>query len=192
MTSSRRAEPPFTLSELIKEVKLCVGPELQKSLDSIHEKLVHVNRPGAINEAEAAKQLKDLVGGAILQQAGLSVMNLKKGHLPHGWISYKDEASKRPFYYNVHTKETTWFDPSKPTPLSRRAHSGDAPSLRAEPSALNINVAQKGHHVDAPWNHMIPPPPPGAPGGESSAEFEDAAPFPDTMGRNSAAMHGDL
>ena len=39
-------------------------------------------------------------------QAGLSVMNAQKGVLPHGWLEYTDEASGRPYYYNVHTKVT--------------------------------------------------------------------------------------
>ncbi len=46
----------------------------------------------------------EMVGSTVVQQAGLSVMNAQKGVLPHGWLEYTDEASGRPYYYNVHTK----------------------------------------------------------------------------------------
>ena len=29
-----------------------------------------------------------------------------------GWLEYTDEASGRPYYYNVHTKATTWYKPT--------------------------------------------------------------------------------
>ena len=37
-------------------------------------------------------------------QAGLSVMNLQNGVLPHGWLEYMDESSGRPYYFNVHNQ----------------------------------------------------------------------------------------
>ena len=54
-------------------------------------------------------------------QAGLSVMNAQKGVLPHGWLEYIDDNSGRPYYYNVHTRETTWRaqQPLSPSRLSR-------------------------------------------------------------------------
>ena len=54
-----------------------------------------------------------LVGSTIVQQAGLSVMNVQKGTLPHGWLEYTDERSGRSYYYNVHSKTTTWYKPKK-------------------------------------------------------------------------------
>ena len=43
-------------------------------------------------------------------------MNAQKGVLPHGWLEYADEASGRPYYFNVHTKVTTWYKPSGVVP----------------------------------------------------------------------------
>jgi len=99
----------ISCSTLIKEVKLCVGPEHQKALDSLYEKLTSHQLPAE----QAVKQLMELVGSTVVQQAGLSVMNSQKGTLPHGWLEYIDEASGRPYYYNVHTKITTWYKPSQ-------------------------------------------------------------------------------
>ena len=66
------------------------------------------NRPacGPLNPPHACLT-NPQVGSTIVQQAGLSVMNAQKGVLPHGWLEYSDEASGRPYYYNVHTKVTT-------------------------------------------------------------------------------------
>lgn len=52
----------------------------------------------------------ELVGSTIVQQAGLSVMNAQKGVLPHGWLEYVDDASGRPYYYNVSNRGAaqTW------------------------------------------------------------------------------------
>lgn len=97
----------ISCSQLIKEVKLCVGAEHQENLDSLYEKLTSQQVPAN----QAVKQLMELVGSTIVQQAGLSVMNTQKGTLPHGWLEYIDEASGRPYYYNVHTKATTWYKP---------------------------------------------------------------------------------
>eukprot|EP00965_Chrysotila_dentata_P172320 5687401-Pleurochrysis_carterae.AAC.1 len=45
-------------------------------------------------------------------------MNLQKGLLPHGWLEYMDDATGRPYFYNVHAKITTWDKPKAPmTPL---------------------------------------------------------------------------
>ena len=48
-------------------------------------------------------------------------MNAQKGVLPHGWLEYIDDNSGRPYYYNVHTRETTWRaqQPLSPSRLSR-------------------------------------------------------------------------
>lgn len=98
----------ISCSTLIKEVKLCVGDDHQAKLDALYEKLTNHELP-----AEAAvKQLMELVGSTAVQQAGLSVMNHQKGVLPHGWLEYIDDASGRPYYFNVHTKVTTWYKPA--------------------------------------------------------------------------------
>ena len=65
-----------------------------------------------------------MVGSTIVQQAGLSVMNAQKGVLPHGWLEYSDEASGRPYYYNVHTKVTTWYQPTGVVPPPPPAEGG--------------------------------------------------------------------
>ena len=97
----------ISCSALIRETKLCVGPELLEALDKLLATLA-----ARENLAEIAlRQLMELVGSTIVQQAGLSVMNAQKGVLPHGWLEYVDEASGRPYYYNVHTRETTWYKP---------------------------------------------------------------------------------
>jgi len=101
----------ISCSTLIKEVKLCVGAEHQAALDTLYEKLTSHQLPAE----QAVKHLMELVGSTVVQQAGLSVMNSQKGTLPHGWLEYQDEASGRPYYYNVHTKVTTWYKPSAPT-----------------------------------------------------------------------------
>lgn len=52
-------------STLIKEVKLCVGPEPQKALDLLYEKLTTHQMPAE----QAVKQLMELVGSTVVQQA---------------------------------------------------------------------------------------------------------------------------
>lgn len=104
--------PRALRSTLIKEVKLCVGPEHLPALDALYEKLTSQQIPAEM----AVKQLMELVGSTIVQQAGLSVMNSQKGVLPHGWLEYTDEGSGRPYYYNVHTKVTTWYKPTGAVP----------------------------------------------------------------------------
>ena len=88
-----------------------VGAHLP-ALDALYEKLTSQQIPAEM----AVKQLMELVGSTIVQQAGLSVMNSQKGVLPHGWLEYTDEGSGRPYYYNVHTKVTTWYKPTGAVP----------------------------------------------------------------------------
>lgn len=126
----------ISCSQLIKEVKLCVGPEQQGDLDSLYEKLTSQ----AIPAEQAVKNLMELVGSTIVQQAGLSVMNTQKGTLPHGWLEYTDEASGRPYYYNVHTKVTTWYKPTggPAPPPPPKSESNDM---------MNIEFALETHSV---------------------------------------------
>ena len=104
-------EPDVTVfiscTTLIKEVKLCVDAKQHPPLDALLDNLV--NRK--IAAEEAVKHLQTLVGTTLVQQAGMSVKNAKTGTLPHGWLEYTDERSGRPYYYNVHTRTTTWYKP---------------------------------------------------------------------------------
>ena len=100
----------ISCSALIRETKLCVGGEHQAELDSLLSRLA----AREIQAEAAVKQLMAIVGSTIVKQAGLSAINLQKGILPHGWIEYIDDATRRPYYYNVHTKETTWYKPEAP------------------------------------------------------------------------------
>ena len=102
----------ISCSTLIKEVKLCVGKDLHPGLDSLYDRLTSHEIPAE----QAVRLLMEMVGSTVVQQAGLSVMNAQKGVLPHGWLEYQDEASGRPYYYNVHTKVTTWYKPTGAVP----------------------------------------------------------------------------
>ena len=102
----------ISCSTLIKEVKLCVDASQHPPLDALYDKLTAHEIPAE----QAVRQLMELVGSTVVQQAGLSVMNAQKGVLPHGWLEYTDEASGRPYYYNVHTKVTTWYKPTGNVP----------------------------------------------------------------------------
>ena len=100
----------ISCSAMIRETKLCVGRELQEPLD----KLLTTLAAREILAELAVKQLMELVGSTIVQQAGLSVMNAQKGVLPHGWLEYVDEAS-RPYYYNVHSARRPGTSRSRPS-----------------------------------------------------------------------------
>ena len=99
----------ISCTTLIKEVKLCVDAKQHPPLDALLDNLV--NRK--IAAEEAVKHLQTLVGTTLVQQAGMSVKNAKTGTLPHGWLEYTDERSGRPYYYNVHSRTTTWYKPKK-------------------------------------------------------------------------------
>jgi len=134
----------ISCSTLIKEVKLCVEQKHQQGLDSLYEKLTLHRLPAE----QAVKQLMEMVGSTVVQQAGLSVMNFQKGTLPHGWLEYIDEASSRPYYYNVHKKLTTWYKPAEgnaavaPPPAPEKATSADA--IGVSMSLETHNVAMTG------------------------------------------------
>jgi len=136
-TTSGQKTVFISCSTLIKEVKLCVGTEHQKALDSLYEKLTSHQLPAE----QAVKQLMELVGSTVVQQAGLSVMNSQKGTLPHGWLEYIDEASGRPYYYNVHTKVTTWYKPS-PTGAAP-----PPPPSKDEADGIGIEMTLETHTV---------------------------------------------
>jgi len=74
-------------------------------------------------------------------------MNAQKGVLPHGWLEYSDEASGRPYYYNVHTKVTTWYKPSgavPPPPPVEPAGEEEAGMINLDCSLTTHNVAMTG------------------------------------------------
>ena len=51
-----------------------------------------------------------------VEQAGLVIANAHQGTLPEGWVEYFDKETNRCYYYNVHTKTTTWYKPRKDKP----------------------------------------------------------------------------
>jgi len=99
----------ISCTTLIKEVKLCVDASKHPPLDALLDNLVNHKIAAEV----AVKHLQQLVGTTLVQQAGMSVKNAKTGVLPHGWLEYTDERSGRSYYYNVHTKTTTWYKPKK-------------------------------------------------------------------------------
>ena len=66
-----------------------MGAESQADLDALYAKLTAHELPAE----QAVKQLMEMVGSTIVQQAGLSVMNAQKGVLPHGWL--EDDGERR-------------------------------------------------------------------------------------------------
>lgn len=131
----------ISCSTLIREVKLCVSTDQHAALDSLYDKLTAHEIPAE----QAVKVLMEMVGSTVVQQAGLSVMNAQKGVLPHGWLEYTDEASGRPYYYNVHTKVTTWYKPTgtvppPPPPKGEEANDGISVDVTFE----THNVAMSG------------------------------------------------
>lgn len=116
----------ISAATLIKEVKLCVGEEQLERLDALFAKLT----AHAIPADQAVKNLIGLVGLELVQQAGLSVMNCRKRVLPHGWLEYTDKApgrADRPYFFNIHTKVTTWYKPTSgpPPPVDYDMDVGD-------------------------------------------------------------------
>lgn len=132
-TAKKETTVFISCTTLIKEVKLCVDEKQHATLEALLEKLV--NRK--IAAEEAVKHLQALVGTTLVQQAGMSVKNAKTGVLPHGWLEYTDERSGRPYYFNVHTRTTTWYKPKKDD-ISDAAKAADflrAPSGASKGSA---------------------------------------------------------
>jgi len=128
----------ISCSTLIKEVKLCVDASNHPQLDSLYSKLTNHEIPAE----QAVRMLMELVGSTVVQQAGLSVMNAQKGVLPHGWLEYTDEASGRPYYYNVHTKVTTWYKPTGVVPPPP-----PEPSDESGAGMINLDCTLETHNV---------------------------------------------
>ncbi len=131
----------ISCSALIRETKLCVGPELQEALDTLLATLA-----ARENLAElAVRQLMELVGSIIVQQAGMSVMNARTGVLPRGWLEYVDEASGCPYYYNVHERETTWYRPTPPEKPMAVEHS----------DGEQLNTMGETHTIAPAWHRSV-------------------------------------
>jgi len=138
----------ISCTTLIKEVKLCVDASKHPPLDALLDNLVNHK----IAAEEAVKHLQTLVGTTLVQQAGMSVKNAKTGVLPHGWLEYTDERSGRAYFYNVHTKTTTWYKPKKED-VAEAAKASDllaakSPDRGSETEEnVNLTVEVKTHTV---------------------------------------------
>jgi len=139
----------ISCTTLIKEVKLCVDASKHPPLDALLDNLVNHK----IAAEEAVKNLQTLVGTTLVQQAGMSVKNAKTGVLPHGWLEYSDERSGRAYFYNVHTKTTTWYKPKKDDVAEAakasevlKGKEGDRASAE-DSENVNLNVELKTHTV---------------------------------------------
>ena len=131
-------EPLTLICPFNSQVKLCVGNERHAALDGLYDKLTNHQIPAE----QAVRLLMEMVGSTIVQQAGLSVMNAQKGVLPHGWLEYTDEASGRSYFYNVHTKVTTWYKPTGAVPPPPPASTGSG-----EEMMINMDCTMESHNV---------------------------------------------
>jgi len=102
-------------SQLIVESKRIIGTDtgLDEQLDSLYAKLKAKELPSQT----ALQQLIQMVGQTTVEQAGLVIANAQQGGgLPDGWVEYWDPNAHRYYYYNVHTKTTTWTKPKRDRP----------------------------------------------------------------------------
>jgi len=133
----------LSASALIKEVKLCVPLLQHAALDSLCERL----HRRELDPDAAVAALVELVGTSLAQQASLSITNAHQGILPHGWIEYQTASPEsHPYYYNVHTKVTTWNKPtgSIPPPPPREQEDDAPDSVRIEVAIETHDVAMTG------------------------------------------------
>ena len=101
-------------SQLIVESKKIVGSAagLDEKLDELYAALKAKTLPSK----QALTQLMEIVGQTTVEQAGLVIANAQRGALADGWVEYLDKGSNKFYYYNVHTKMTTWTKPARPKP----------------------------------------------------------------------------
>ena len=99
-------------SQLIVESKKIVGSSA--GLDGKLDELFAALKAKEVPSNKALATLVELVGQTTVEQAGLVIANAQKGALADGWVEYLDQGSNKYYYYNVHTKATTWSKPSKP------------------------------------------------------------------------------
>jgi len=115
---------------------LCVGEESQDELKQVLDAVVSKT----LSTESAIKRLVQIAGSTIVQQAGLSVNNAQQGFLPHGWLEYVDDVTGREYFYNVHTRETTWYRPKQPSTLI------SMPCIAPEDS-VNLRTDVNTHHI---------------------------------------------
>jgi len=136
-------------SALILESKKIVGEAagVDEKLDQMYTSL----KAREIPSQQALAQLIEVVGQTVVEQAGLVIASAQSGSLPDGWVEYFDTTSNRPYYYNVHSKVTTWIKPRKnkppPPPPPPAPTCADMAQQAAPPSAHDINSTSKGHDV---------------------------------------------
>ena len=111
-----------------------------------------------MSSSQALKTLVSLVGQTTVEQAGLVISNAQSGALPDGWVEYFDKASGRQYYYNVHTKTTTWYKPRKdkpPAPPGAPGGRATAPVPEDDEDVVEVsNSTSTGHNVSDVIAHM--------------------------------------
>ena len=107
--------------------------------------------PAQVSSQDALQQLMGLVGQTTVEQAGLVIANAHQGTLPEGWVEYFDKETNRCYYYNVHTKTTTWYKPRKdkppPPPPPPGAVGGRASKPAEDEEMVTENSTSAGHGV---------------------------------------------
>ncbi len=126
-------------SQLIVESKRIVGTAagLDAELDSLYTRL----KAKDVSSQAALARLLEMVGQTTVEQAGLVIANAQQGTLPTGWVEYYDKGSSRYYYYNVHTKATTWVKPRKDKPPPPPRQSKPPPPPRPSAAAGAASAA---------------------------------------------------
>ena len=136
MEDSSNTTVVVSCSQLILESKKIIGSAsgLDEQLDALYSAL----KAKEVPSQRALARLIELVGQTTVEQAGLVIANAQQGKLPEGWVEYFDQTSEKYYYYNVHTKATTWIKPRReggpPPPPPRRS----SKSVAAAASAANL------------------------------------------------------
>ena len=133
----------ISATSLIKEVKLCCGPEKQLALDSMAADL----KAHKISAEQAIPKLQALVGNTLVQQAAICVQNLKNGTLPHGWIEYFDNGTHRHYYYNAHTKHTQWTKPSQRTSEATQKKELEMLAAFDDEETVGLDFTPQAHEI---------------------------------------------
>ncbi|KAL1519704.1 hypothetical protein AB1Y20_023214 [Prymnesium parvum] len=151
---AREEEEPAThttvvvsCSQLILESKKIIGSHagLDAQLDALYKTL----KAKEMSSQAALQNLIQLVGQTTVEQAGLVIANLHSGTLPGGWVEYFDKETGRCYYYNVHTKTTTWYKPRKdkpPPPMPLAGPSTRRSTQRSPRSSLSRDSGTNTEH----------------------------------------------